>query len=444
MPRKRPRNLAVAGVLREAKERKGIGDKDLARAVQISERSIQRHLSGQLPTEVELARYQFQLDISPQTIKDAVERGQYGHLKEVYRTYRENRHDLRPIARKYYAKVAHPDFRVVTKSQWLAGSPIPLAQFDQELQKHWMPNEPKLHLPPSLLRLLDGLTYSNLIARIDPEVEQENRFCYRLITVRTQDRFELVCCPSQYSDFINSCDALGFELADWYLRNHKTARRSPRSNGTDLPARRPARQIFNFQNRAACIAISTVLLVLHKSPGRHYFYLAPRASKRLLDSPGGWHVVPSGQFQPETPKDANHDRDFSVERNVMREFAEELLGKKKLEQLIWDEEDFYEDPKVRPLVRGLKSGFVRMYFLGMGCDPVPTKPGLFTAMVIDARHVPKGILKFLGNWESGGKVLPVLLNQLEKYSLDPDVIPDGATCLKLAHQHLDVLMAPHL
>jgi hypothetical protein len=359
---------------------------------------------------------------------------------QVYQWYREheNRQKLAVIARAYYAKVPGVlDLPMVTRSDWLAERPIPLSEFDEQLKRNWVHNAPDASAP--LLNFLGGEKFSNFIARMAPQVKQEDRFCYRLLDVdSTNKQLKLSFGPSRYRPFVNSCEALSYELGEWCFRNRSTFESKwPRADGADLPNRGEAQAIFNLQNRSGCPACSTVLFLINHPKG-DYFYLQRRTSPELLDSPGGLHVVPSGQFQNDTYEDANHDRGFSVQRTVMRELAEELLGLKEVEEAIQTLDDFYDDPRVEPFVSGIREGAVRGYFLGLGLDPLPTKPGLLTALVIDASRLPAAALKFIDNWE--GKSFPVPLKELKERSNDVRVIPDGATCLRLADRHLEFLL----
>ena len=362
-----------------------------------------------------------------------VDRNEY--LKNVYAWYREHRPTLARIARAYYAKVPEVvDLPMVTRSEWLPKHPIPLNKFD--LQLSWVEDE--RDPPPPLLEALDKETYSRFLERIAPDVQQEDRFCYRLLEVSpADDTIKLVFSPSRYRRFINSCEALGYELAEWFYRNQKDLdiKRAP-TNDAFLTGRGDPRAIFNLRMHSGCPGISTLLLIWKASQG-DFFYLHKRSGP-VLDSPGGLHVVPAGQFQPDTDEDINHDRDFSMQRTVMREFGEELLGIEKFKDVMRTSENFYDHPRLEPFVRGLREGFVRGYFLGLGFDPLPTKPGLLTALVIDASRLPPGALEFTDNWE--GKSLEVPLSQLEKWSKDERLIPDGATCLQLVQRHLKFLL----
>jgi predicted nucleotidyltransferase len=358
---------------------------------------------------------------------------------QAFNFYRENRYQLSRIARSYYDEVAHPDYSVVTSRQLLPDSPIPIDAIDAQLQREWIDTE--IDLPIPTVAALKGQDYSRLIASVAPHVRQEDNFCYRLINAEPNDQTpQLVFCPSRYSKFVNTCDVLGFELSHWVMRNQEAAVGGDRRPTLgDLPARGRPDAIFDLKNRSACPATSAVLFVLNSSDGDS-FYVHRRTSPQLLDSPGGWHVVPSGQFQPDTAEDTNHRRNFSIRRTVFRELAEELLGVQEVENAIRHRADFYLDPRVAPFVEGMARGAVRLYYMGLGFDPLTTKPGFYLALVIDAADMPIESCKFLDNWE--GEALAVPCDELEKWAMDPRMIPDGATCLKLALRHIGVLLQP--
>jgi hypothetical protein len=357
------------------------------------------------------------------------------YLKNVYAWYREHRPTLAKIARAYYASLPEAlNLPMVTRSEWLPKIPIPLRELDRQLT--WIEDERDL-LPPQL-EALGQETYSRLLERIAPNVQQEDRFCYRLLDVSSADgKMNLVFSPSRYRRFINSCEALGYELAEWFYRNQNDLDiQQVAKDGAYLRARGDPRAIFDLRMRSGCPGVSTFLLVLNAHQG-DFFYLH-RRSGPVLDSPDGLHVVPAGQFQPDTDEDVNHNRDFSIERTVIRELGEELLGIEKFKDVMRTSEDFYNHPRVAPIVRGINEGFVRGYFLGLGFDPLPTKPGILTALVIDASHLPPGTLEFTDNWE--GRLLELPLGQLKKWSQDERLIPDGKTCLQLVQQHLEFLI----
>jgi hypothetical protein len=184
------------------------------------------------------------------------------------------------------------------------------------------------------------------------------------------------------------------------------------------------------------VGVGTFLLVTNL-PSGDYFYLHERTGVEVLEDPGGWHVVPSGTFQPDSAEDVHHKRDFSVLRSTIREFAEELLGNEELQSVIRTHDDFFHDPRLSPYLIGLRDSSVRAYFLGMGISPLSTKAVFVTALVLDASRLPADAVRFVNNFE--GKFLAVPLEELVNWSVDPRMHPSASACCQLAQRHVDFL-----
>jgi hypothetical protein len=58
----------------------------------------------------------------------------------------------------------------------------------------------------------------------------------------------------------------------------------------------------------------------------HRMYLHRRDAKSVAAAGGMYHVAPAGVFQPAALAPAHQANDFSLWRNVQREFSEEFLG----------------------------------------------------------------------------------------------------------------------
>lgn len=434
-------NLAYSILIDEAVTGSEKTIEEIRLAVNIERRDLLRIRRGQkFPSQKVRENLERELGITPGFKKQRLEEAVDERLRDIFQWYREpaNRTHLKGVARKYYSAIPGiTDLPMVTRPEWLADKPIPLSVVDKELRKHWKYDE--VDPVPRPFAWLGTETFSRFIQRIAPNVQLENRFCYRLLDVNSDGKlFQMSFGPSRYWQFINSCELLSFELAEWCFRKDRDlVGRMPKPKPLELRLRGAPGELFRLNKRSACPACSTFLLILNSRKG-DYFLLHERLSVGLLDSPGGWHVVPSGQFQPDGIEDIHHDRDFSIERTVMRELAEELLGVEEAQDVVRTLDDFYNYPRLKPFADGLKNGALRSYFLGIGFDPLPTKPGILTALVIDASRLPTSALDFINNWE--GKYVEVWLDQLEDLSRDPKMIPDGATCLILAHKHLKQLL----
>jgi hypothetical protein len=55
-------------------------------------------------------------------------------------------------------------------------------------------------------------------------------------------------------------------------------------------------------------------------------YLHRRDAKAVAAAGGMYHVIPAGVFQPAALAPAHQNNDFSLWRNIQREYSEEFLG----------------------------------------------------------------------------------------------------------------------
>lgn len=68
------------------------------------------------------------------------------------------------------------------------------------------------------------------------------------------------------------------------------------------------------------------LTIRRGSDGDHRFVLHERDGGKVADGGGLCHVMPVGELQPSSVDPTDVYNDFSVWRDIMREFSEELLG----------------------------------------------------------------------------------------------------------------------
>jgi hypothetical protein len=97
-----------------------------------------------------------------------------------------------------------------------------------------------------------------------------------------------------------------------------------------------------------------------------------------------YQVVPTGVFQPSGDAVWNERNDFNLWRSVVREYAEELLGRPE----DYDSErapiDYDGWPFAARLGQARREGQVRAFVLGMGTDPLTFATDILAAVVFDA------------------------------------------------------------
>ncbi|MGB9118534.1 hypothetical protein [Bradyrhizobium sp.] len=358
------------------------------------------------------------------------------HCKNVLEHYDVHRAELTSLISPYYvAHTANPELPLITRPSWIPKQPIPMGRPGLEPKFVYQASARAPH-PPKLPRV--DATFHEFRRRLSPQGRMMNDETYRPLEIEVTDRgLHLVCGPGRYFEYHDSCEVLGLELAAWALANPN---RRPNSDGSDLPLRGPAENIFNLRNRSAVVGVSTLLIALDYE-GDDWYYWYQRGNKVAVN-PEAWSVVPSGTFQPFAANLAQHDQDFNIRSTVLRKLAEELLGKEQSQQTATKASDFEKSVLLRDFVSLLNSGFAQLYFLGVGLDPVCTVPEVLTTLIFRANDLPSGTMgkfknNFEGRYHKGVLEGGALLHFAHRYN----VHTASAACMRLTARHLDRLVS---
>jgi hypothetical protein len=99
--------------------------------------------------------------------------------------------------------------------------------------------------------------------------------------------------------------------------------RAEAAEPANLPFRRSIDDPFDLVARPMLPSINT-LTIRHDSIAGHRMYLHRRDAKSAAAAGDMYHVAPAGVFQPAALAPAHQRNDFSLWRNVQREFSEEF------------------------------------------------------------------------------------------------------------------------
>jgi hypothetical protein len=367
----------------------------------------------------------------------------YPNAKAIFDFKLAKRDVLTRAAKDYYRGIDETaDFPLVSRPEWLPSKPIPLSAFDHEFAREWLGRNPE-DRASIRLGLFGGRTCSEWSRLMKPVIQVTPGFCYRLANIEIADANEsgvaLMFQASNYVAYYDTCEALAFELAEWCFKNPN---KSPNSSNNDLPQRGASARIYDLSSRNAVPGLNALVILLN-GPEGHQILMHDRSSPQIAEAQNTFHVVPAGTFQPDSFADTNHQRDFSMQRTILRELAEELLGKKEVENHTKRGEDFLTDPKLNRFVAGIENGDVRLFFMGLGFDPVTTKPEVLLAIVADARRLGITDLStvFQNNWEGEFFTLPWSQERLQDFREDSQTLPAASACLARAIDFFDSLSA---
>lgn len=353
--------------------------------------------------------------------------------RSVFDFKMDRRGHLARVAKHFHRAVDEtPDFPLIAKQAWLPQEMTSLVRIDEHLR---FLGRSQQDVEPFELPLFGGRTCAEWSRDMNREMKLGPGFSYRLISVDTEVP-SLAFCGSDYLSYYNTCEALAFELAEWCVRH---SGRQHEVSPIDLPRRGVPERIFDFSTRN-CVVGQNTLLIFFDGPNGDVFFLHDRTSTSIAEAQNTLHVVPAGTFQPDSYAGAQ-PRDFSLRRAIWRELAEELLGQAEVESFAMNGEDFMTGAKLRPFIEAERNDQLKIFFLGLGLDPVTTKPEILLCIAVNARAV--GIRSyeetFTDNWEGAHFTAPWSSKVLADFSTDQRMLPAGAACLTMAIRHFDKL-----
>lgn len=295
------------------------------------------------------------------------------------RTYlREHRNELDLAAAEEYPHLERvAGTALLARREWLPTTPVRL----QDITLEWVPSAdastgvqaPRSSVLPTRACGSPYETYSAAVGEIATPAVFENRPTYRMLhAALTGESPRLRFGSGRYFDSIDVGEAAAHEFAVAY-----------RDGAVPSGLRAAISDPCDPGQRHVNLAISTLTIRRDPGTGEQTFLLHWRDPRKVGHAGGMYQVVPVGIFQPSGYAEWNIDNDFSLWRNMLREFAEELCGA--------DEDHGSEEAPISygswdfatRLTQGIDEGSVEAYCLGLGVDPLSFATDLLTAVVID-------------------------------------------------------------
>jgi hypothetical protein len=192
-----------------------------------------------------------------------------------------------------------------------------------------------------------------------------------------------------------------------------------------------------------------VYLTRTKGP---FFYLQRRSGK-VATMPGMAGLIPAGEFQPTSSAYSAVRADADIWRCIMREFAEEFLGRPDLVEQRGAMVDYENESPFRELERARLRGEIRPYVLDIGFDPVTWKAGIRIVCIFDEdayaelfhgmlAKVDEGELEIPSLYRAGSEPLagiPLDEEHVLQYLKDPTITEAARLCIGLTWEHREML-----
>jgi hypothetical protein len=366
--------------------------------------------------------------------------------RHTRRALNANRHALAQVAAGLYPDTRLGTTGLVTHPDWLPPAPVDLAAVD--LVEQVDAPEPVLdgtERETALVRPQQSLVrpyarYTQAIRDLAPPRLFENRMSWRLTDVEWgADKGSMGFADTEYFAAVDVFEPTAHELAYVALDEAGSLRR-PGPVMRDLPYRRLIGSPFDLGRRPVLPAIST--LTVRADGGQAEFLLHRRDPRAVAAAGGMLQVIPSGIFQPSSIRPAARAADFSLWRNIQREFSEELLG---MDECDGDGRPVdYADEPFATLDRARAGGSVRVYALGVALDALTLVGEILTVLVVDAEVFDQLAADFVDRNDEGSVVaerVPFTEAAIRELLDSGRVAPAGAGCISLAWRWRDHILA---
>jgi hypothetical protein len=344
-------------------------------------------------------------------------------------------------------------FPLLRKKSWLLPHPIDINEVHllTELEGYW---DDKEHL---FIATNEGLErYSSIVSEVISKKEGfskkifEDWDCYRFVdfnvikqhpdTWNVELKFGLTTFFRMFDDF----EVLGAELAIQLERLNAS------DLNFDLPIRTSIFDVFNLKNRSAVAGINCLLVFKNYRPPKTsqarqpVFFVHERRGGSAVQA-NSRHVVPAGSFQPFSSGGGTRDLDFDLSRCIARELFEELFGLDAMRTPTADLRDPIEEPPYSQAWAVLQDKSVTsIKFLGIGLDPLTTKPELLFSIVTDWQAlVENSDLELRPNSEGMLRIVEFSQENLRMYAEEPAMLPAGSAIFSLFSEQFH-LLAPKI
>jgi hypothetical protein len=245
-----------------------------------------------------------------------------------------------------------------------------------------------------------------------------------------------------YFDKLDVSEALGHEMAVACEAGIPSGIESLRGK---LPFRELISDPFDPRCRAIIPAITTLTIRLRRYPATPSFLLHWRDPSRVATASGVYDVIPAGEFQPSTVALWDRANDFSLWRNMVREYSEELLGAPEHDGTRTQPIDYANWGLYQRLEHGRCDGSVTAFALGMGLDALTLAATILTVVVIDddvfkeafgatVRFNDEGEIVAVGDGRSADGV-PFSQQAVDRMLESEPMASPGAAALALAWSH---------
>ncbi|MEU4804447.1 XRE family transcriptional regulator [Actinosynnema sp. NPDC023587] len=339
----------------------------------------------------------------------------------------------------YPESVRAPGGHVLVGPGWLIDRPVELDSVELE----WASDFPCYEFPAqvdvaALLPLNDqGVRYRDYSRAVRDLVRPrllENRLSYRLtgVAVRGGGGLRLRFGHTTFFEVFNLKQMVAHEFKRAWLGSGRAV---PRIE--DLTLRQAIGTPFDPGNLLMSPGISTLTIRRGGLGEGAGFVLHERDGGKVADGGGLCHTMPAGEFQPSSGAPVDVENDFSLWRNIMREFSEEFLGNPEHDGGGPRSVDYARDEPFARFEEARRRGSFRMWHYGLVMEPLELGAQQLTVAVVDASEFDRLFHDMVAVNDEGrvigkgdAKHIPFTADTIDR--LEPRLSASALTLLRMA------------
>lgn len=334
----------------------------------------------------------------------------------------------------YPASQRAPGGHVLTGPGWLLDAPVELDSVRltfSDAERPVSKPEPVDHVLPLTDRGERYAGYSRAVRDLVRPRLLENRPSYRLLGVSQRDGLELTFGTTTFFEVFDIKECLAHEFKAAWLASAGSV-----PDWSALPLRSAIGDPFDPARLLMSPGIST-LTIRKDRRGEHRFMLHQRDGRAVADGGGMCTVMPSGEFQPSSLAAADVRNDFSLWRNIMREYSEEFLGNPEHDGAGAGSIDYAEQEPFRSLDRARADGRFRLWHYGLVMDALTLGASQRTVAVVDDEVFDRLFTELVATNDEGTVIgeggrtdIPFTSEAVDR--LEPRLSASSLTLLRLA------------
>ncbi len=312
------------------------------------------------------------------------------HWRDLRQAFGERRRQLAVLAEQLYSDFLVRGLEhtgVIAHPSWIPDEPIPLGQVVLDrLADAPAPAVTGAEHETAPVRPLASTEqryrrYSHAVRDLAPPRLFENRLCFRLLDVDwSRPAVQLSFGAMGFFDSVDTNEVLAHETALHHLVSDRHGDVSlVRPSWRRLLFRKLIGDPFDLARRPLMGAIGTLTIRGGESPS---VVLHQRDSSRVAGGGSMVHLLPAGIFQPSSVMPECVARDFSLWRNIQREYAEELLGQDEYDGTGCPI-DYEGGEPFTTMDTALASGRLRAYCLGIILDALTLSGDILTVVIME-------------------------------------------------------------